>query len=124
MEALGTGIYPIKCLSLKLKSLGRNRGQYICCQNHKLIADIEGRLHGPSDETAQPRCHRVSLERYLSHGPRRLNMQSTVLLTRVVVLKIGAKVRLSLSSLFSFRSLKSKPQFRSKEPRGSSVNPR
>ncbi|GJR94664.1 hypothetical protein Tco_0266838 [Tanacetum coccineum] len=48
-------------------------GQYICCQNHKLIADIEDDIMDP--------VIRVSLERNLSHLSRRLNMQSTVSLT-------------------------------------------
>ncbi|GJR59935.1 retrovirus-related pol polyprotein from transposon TNT 1-94 [Tanacetum coccineum] len=35
-------------------NLRQKPGQYICCQNHKLIADIEIRRHGPSDAMPQP----------------------------------------------------------------------
>ncbi|GJR92517.1 hypothetical protein Tco_0264691 [Tanacetum coccineum] len=35
-------------------NLRQKPGQYICCQNHKLIADIEKRHHGPSDAMHNP----------------------------------------------------------------------
>ncbi|GJX76523.1 hypothetical protein Tco_0323334 [Tanacetum coccineum] len=56
-------------------------GQYICCQNHKLIADIEDDIMDPVMQCTTPSIFEFLLEEIVSIGPRRLNMQSTVSLT-------------------------------------------
>ncbi|GJR95873.1 retrovirus-related pol polyprotein from transposon TNT 1-94 [Tanacetum coccineum] len=56
-------------------------GQYICCQNHKLIADIEDDIMDPVMQCTTLPSHSESLKRFLFHLSRRLNMQSTVSLT-------------------------------------------
>ncbi|GJU31754.1 retrovirus-related pol polyprotein from transposon TNT 1-94 [Tanacetum coccineum] len=53
-------------------------GQYICCQNHKLIADIEDDIMDPVMQCTTLPSH-SSFSTNLSHFSRRLNMQSTVL---------------------------------------------
>ncbi|GJY36376.1 hypothetical protein Tco_0421754 [Tanacetum coccineum] len=56
-------------------------GQYICCQNHKLIADIEDDIIDPVMQCTTLPSHSSFSLKNLSHLSRRLNMQSTVSLT-------------------------------------------
>ncbi|GJY69115.1 hypothetical protein Tco_0472097, partial [Tanacetum coccineum] len=68
-------------------------GQYICCQNHKLIADIEDDIMDPVMQCTTLPSHSEFLERNCPHLSRRLNMQSTVSLTPSIHYEDGNPTR-------------------------------